>query len=405
MPTIAQHPNLRRNFRLLFFINALTETKLINVVSTLFFLGRSLSISQIFYTGIIFALSSLISEIPSSYLADKWGRKHVISMSAFLNLVYILMLIFLHGPLAIYFAFAIYGLSYALMTGTDEALLYDTAKSLGEEETTLKKLGKYQSSHHFLKIFTPLIAAFIARNLTNKQFVMLLVIDGVFSLISLGLTALLKEPNHFINLQQDEGRIYRQAFHTIKNNPKLLSISLGRALIFLGVFIIWRIQSDYFSQIGIPIIVLGAAVSIYQAGSFYFNFKVGKYFLNHSLEKRIQIINYICTILYFILMALSLTILSPYLILGVYVVLVIIQNTRLPLYSEIINKSIPSESRATTISLTNFIKSMLDIPVLLLVGLVSQFGYIYVFGFALVLSLISIFLFPIKQNRSNFLIP
>ncbi|PIU73708.1 hypothetical protein COS78_00900 [Candidatus Shapirobacteria bacterium CG06_land_8_20_14_3_00_40_12] len=78
--------SLRRNFSLMFWLEALTEVKMINVVTAIFLVYRGISVAQIFYTTIVFSAVTLLTELPSSYLADKWGRKKVILLSLFFNL-------------------------------------------------------------------------------------------------------------------------------------------------------------------------------------------------------------------------------------------------------------------------------------------------------------------------------
>jgi len=75
--------SLKRNFSLMFWLEALTEVKMINVVTAIFLVYRGISVAQIFYTTIVFSVVTLLTELPSSYLADKWGRKKVILLSLF----------------------------------------------------------------------------------------------------------------------------------------------------------------------------------------------------------------------------------------------------------------------------------------------------------------------------------
>jgi MFS family permease len=79
---------LQRNLKLSFWIQALIEIKVINVISTLFLVHRGLTLPQVLSTAIVFSIVCLLTEIPSSYLADKWGRKKVIILSLISALVH-----------------------------------------------------------------------------------------------------------------------------------------------------------------------------------------------------------------------------------------------------------------------------------------------------------------------------
>jgi MFS family permease len=114
----------------MFWVNALTEVKVINVISTVFYIHRGLSLRAIFLTAIVFALANLLAEVPSSYLADKWGRKKMIIVSIVLSLVYWIINLFAHTEAQFLIGFAFFGLAFAFMSGTGEALIYDTKVAL-----------------------------------------------------------------------------------------------------------------------------------------------------------------------------------------------------------------------------------------------------------------------------------
>src|SRR3989338_2336179 len=80
---------------------------------------------------------------------------------AFLNLrtINAVMSIFYFAHDFWWFAFGmfLYGISFACFSGTDEALVYDTEKELGQEPGTLSKLGKYKAAVTTFKIITPVL--------------------------------------------------------------------------------------------------------------------------------------------------------------------------------------------------------------------------------------------------------
>ena len=85
---------LKKNFSRMFWIQALMNVKVISVVSTLFYLHRGLTLSEIFYLTVVWAIVSLLFEIPSSYLADRWGRKKTILLGILLSLAHWVLFIF-----------------------------------------------------------------------------------------------------------------------------------------------------------------------------------------------------------------------------------------------------------------------------------------------------------------------
>lgn len=161
---------LRRNARLLFWTQALLNVNIFNVVSTLFFLQRGLSLPQLIQTAVVWGAANMLFEVPSSYMADRWGRKKTLVVGVLLSIACDAVWLFGHGFFLIFLGFFLNGLAYACFTGTDEALLYDSQRELGEEEQSLKKFGHYDSAQNIAKIITPFLGALLARNLTEWQF-------------------------------------------------------------------------------------------------------------------------------------------------------------------------------------------------------------------------------------------
>jgi hypothetical protein len=78
----------------------------------------------------------------------------------------------------------------------------------------------------------------------------------------------------------------------------------------------------------------------------------------------------------------------------------VIQSVREPLYSYWVNQHIVSRSRATTLSQLNLLKSLSDIPVLLLAGWMAALDTRYVFVFGALLCLSVLVFFRVKpQDR------
>jgi MFS family permease len=64
---------------------------MINAIISLFFVYRSLRVADIFYLGIIYSVTVIVSEVPSSYLADKFGRKRTVIVATCFALLHWVM--------------------------------------------------------------------------------------------------------------------------------------------------------------------------------------------------------------------------------------------------------------------------------------------------------------------------
>ncbi|MCX6780596.1 MAG: MFS transporter, partial [Candidatus Magasanikbacteria bacterium] len=185
---------LPKNFKRMFWIQALMNFKLLNTVISIFYAHRGLSLQQIFLLGVVFAVTNLLFEIPSSYAADRWGRKKTIAVAIAFLAISSICDFFAHSFLFFAVDLIFYSLSFSFMTGTDDALIYDTGRELGEEKNSTKELGNYYSAQRFFKILTPLLAVAIASGLLEWQFKIIIAIEFVTTIIALPFVARLVEP-------------------------------------------------------------------------------------------------------------------------------------------------------------------------------------------------------------------
>ncbi len=394
---------LSRNFRLMFFVQAFQNVRTINIVVALFYLSRGLSLSQVFYLSIIWAVVNILFEVPSSYLADRWGRKKTIILSSFLYLTNCVLLIFSHSFLMFGLCIFFYSLASACLSGTDEALVYDTSRELGQKDDSLRRLGQYYAAEKIFKILTPLLGAFIAKDLSDYQFIVLLIIDSVASFIALVIPFFITEPKHHLEVEKIEAGIMVDAIKLVKNNPNLMRATCNRALGFTAVFIIWRYHQELFTHIGVSILTLGIGWSIFNFLITLLNYQIHRFWPNKSLTTKINFLNFLTIILVGLFVIAWYFNVHYYWILTLYFLINITENARWPIFADLFNKYSNSFNRATTLSLSNLIKSIFDIPLLVVSGLLVTRGLIYPAYFTFIIILISsiIFYLPKKVKIEN----
>lgn len=97
-------------------------------------------ILQAFYTIIIF-----IFEVPTGAIADRFGRKTSLVLAGLVTGIASLV----YGSYPNFWVFmlgeALWGIGVALISGAEQAMVYDSLKELGEENRSKKILGRWQS--------------------------------------------------------------------------------------------------------------------------------------------------------------------------------------------------------------------------------------------------------------------
>ena len=390
---------LKRNFKIMYWIQALTQMRVINVVATLFMISRGLTLSQIYLTAVVYSIVAILTELPSSYLADKWNRKGLITISIAFGAFYWFFNIFAYGFVPFLIAIGLFSLSYSLMSGTDEALMYDSARELGEEKNSLKMLGRFYASGIFFKIFTPILAVLIASKLNNSQFIIILIIDLVANLVALFLADFLVEASHSQRNEKINKGVMIDTINLFKNSPILLTVTLNRTLIFLASFSIWRINSGYFFALGAPLFIIGIASSVFQASAFFLNLKTHSWFKNVKSGVVITYINLICGIFLGLFFINEITYKNWIFGLILFDGVLITEAIRSPFFSDLINKTSKSYNRATTISGSSLVTELIKLPLLLVFSWIIILGHSYLFGVAALMAIVTEIFFSVKIIR------
>jgi MFS family permease len=128
--------NLRRFILFRLFFNA----RFYYPVFTILFLDYGLTLEQFSILNLVWALTIVLSEVPSGAMADIVGRKRLLVMAAWLMFIEMALLVIVPiGTSSLLFiVFMINricsGLAEAAASGADEALAYDSLKALGREK-------------------------------------------------------------------------------------------------------------------------------------------------------------------------------------------------------------------------------------------------------------------------------
>ena len=113
--------------------------------------ARGFSLVQIGLAETVFHITSLIFEIPSGVLADVYGRKKMLLISNFMNMVAALLMVLSKGLAGVCLSISFYAMGYNFASGSSDALAYDSMKKAGCES----RYEKYASNQMIIyRVFT-----------------------------------------------------------------------------------------------------------------------------------------------------------------------------------------------------------------------------------------------------------
>lgn len=247
-------PNIWKLFVIRFFSSLIPAY----VIERLFWEDRGMTIQMVIYTEIIFAFTIVLFEVPSGIMADKWGRKHMLVVSALLSCSEFLILVFAtefwHFALVVFLA----AIGHSASSGAEDALLYDSLLAKGKEKHFEKIVGRLNALDTLSIIIAALCGSFLASRFGYE-------LNYWISLgavaISLGVTILLVEPVRN-SREDDDGPLPIKAYLTdsvrfFRSNPGLCLVLLsgmvtGAAVNFIDEF--WQI---YLERLNIPVVYFG----------------------------------------------------------------------------------------------------------------------------------------------------
>lgn len=131
----------------IYLYSFLDEFMLVYPIYAVLFKESGLSTFQISTLFAVWAFTSLILEIPTGILADKFSRKNILIIAQIIRIFGYTSWLFFHTYIGFLAGFILWAINGAMKSGTFEALVYDEMKSMEVERDYEKILSR-------LKIFS-----------------------------------------------------------------------------------------------------------------------------------------------------------------------------------------------------------------------------------------------------------
>ncbi|KRE52134.1 MFS transporter [Paenibacillus sp. Soil724D2] len=256
--------NLPKLFVLRFFSSLIPAY----VIERLFWEERGMTIQMVVYTEIIYALTIVLLEIPTGIMADKWGRKRMLVLSALLACSEFLILLFAtkfwHFALVVFLA----GVSRSASSGSENALLYDSLKLQGKAFSFEKQLGRLNACDFVSAILAALCGSFLA---SKYGFELNYWISLGSTIIALVLSLLLIEPVAEDSTSVEEVIPFKTyvavSLRFFRTNPSVTLVMLSAMVTGAAMGYIEEFWQLYVSRLGMPVVyfgVLSAAIMLLQ---------------------------------------------------------------------------------------------------------------------------------------------
>lgn len=335
----------------------------------------------------------VIFEIPSSIWADRYSRKNILIIgSIFLTLSSLIL--FLGDSFEYFFIAMIFiGLSSALRSGTDSAIVYDTLLNLGEE----KKYDKTQSKIMVCFFWSRIVASVAGALAYSMNFKLPFLLAVFSSLVLLIVLLALKEPIYKKSISSNFNQIKDGLNFLMKeNNIWLIIVTFSLMLATSDVLV-------YFYQ---PVLN-SAGVTVLYLSFIYVGINLSSSMgsMTYSyIEKKLGR-EKILAFYFFIVILCSLAFMTKNLalILSFMALLSFNFGSQYTYITGLINRIVPSSHRATTISIQSQFYLILFSVIIVIVGKASG-DYSIFYGMAVnlfIVLLASIIFLAVKFNNKK----
>jgi len=311
-----------------------------------------ITFNQLMLLNSFFLVSIFIMEIPTGAVADYFGRKTSIICAAFVSAIGVFIYSITPNIYLFMLGEFLWATGYALMSGADQALIYDSLKKMKKEHISKKIFGRLSSFEIGAIAVAAPLGSLIAKYF-GLRYVMLFMAVPFLLATFIGLT--FTEPKtkkkvestRYLKLMIGGINYFRK-----HDQLKILAFDMIGVSIFI-FFIIWLYQ-PLLMELGVPIIYFGFIHAIALTSSqlvFLNNF--GRLEKMFGSKKRYLLFSALIAGVCFILLGFTHNI---SLILVLLLILSGFGLTRQVLFRSYLNKYIESHNRATVISTI----SMLD---------------------------------------------
>lgn len=351
----------------------------------LFFIQNGLSLLQIGLLESIFHGTSLLCEIPSGMLADRFSYKTNLYLARLASIVSSIFILFGQGNFWIYaLAMTISAWSYNFDSGTSTAFLYDSAVEAGQKDRYLQISSFLSGVAEVTRTLGTVVAGFFVHGALAWTYYIAI---GL-SLLSILLIFLMKEPerksgerNH-LTLK----RILVVVKQEWQEKPVLfywmLTYQLVGTIMCMFYFYYQQKISDLASWQVSLIMLIGSGFNLLAV---YLASQIGKKWNSNQVFPVLVALTGVALFL--------VGVRTPFAYLSVYLLTNALYAVYQPIYYNELQAYLPSSVRATMLSINSMMFSLSMIVIFPLTGwLIDTCGFVAVF---LVLGLITLISFPI----------
>ena len=368
-----QNLNLKQQLRCIYISDFFSGLRITDAVWVALLAARGFSLWEIGLAESVYHIVSLFCEVPSGMAADLLGRRKTLLSGGVLTVTCNLLMAFAPNLFTICLAMGLNALAMTMFSGTFTALVYDSLKTEGREDEYIQ-VSANSSQISMLANAIGSLASLLKRFLGFAGFYLL---SAAFEGVSTAALALMEEPivtkaqanreKHALRALPEQFRqLVRDSLHVLHTCPMAGKLIASSALISVPSYLTKMFLQQRLVELGWPTellflpLLLGGLACV--AGT-----EIGRRVRCRSMRRLYTACALLCGVGTLLVGAAPAWggILGMMLVQGVLEVYLLHESQKL-------NDAIPSDQRATLISVDGMAYSLLMIPASPLVGAVGD---------------------------------
>ncbi len=249
----------KTNIRLLYVLAVTRELTFASALLVPFFMENGMNQTQIMLLQTVFSLATVLLEVPTGYIADRYGRAMSLRLGSLAVCLGLMGYSLLHGFGQFVLVELLLALGVALLSGASEALAYDTLLSEDGQGNFRKFMATNQTiSFAAVAVCAPLGSIFASHAGIRS----VIFLDGAFAVLGFMAALRLREPpQHCTGAEQALNHPFASMKSVVRyclsgHEQIPLLIGLGASLSAVTYFGYW-FAPVYFESVGIPLALFG----------------------------------------------------------------------------------------------------------------------------------------------------
>lgn len=313
-----------------------------------------------------FAATLVVLEIPSGWLSDVWRRKYVLLLGTLAEMAGYALLLFAQGLWMAVAAQMVIGVGISLISGTNTALLYDSLLSEGRADDFRRHEGRRMGVGLYSVAAASVMGGFLYA--VDPR---LPVVLSLLTLVMAAVCALrMYEParHRRAAVKHPLADMLETARHTLAGHAELGLVIVFAALMFSATKVVMWSQQPYYMAAGLAENVYGLLMAAgFVLGGLSSHFA-------HKLDNRVSNLRallavWLTGVLCCLGASLSLHVLGGWA--GIAMLMMAgscLYGLAAPRVSEVVNRHVGSERRATVLSTQSLLCSFVFMPLSMLMG-------------------------------------